>query len=207
MTLTKGERTRQRLLESAIACFVHLGWEGASVSELATAAKVDRALFNHYFRSKEMLIQECVAWFGVRGRAQTEALILATPARLDSVERYFRATFRWVKENRVYAAFYFLAIQRAAYDRTMRAAVDAIFTRAQDGIVARWDADPLRAGRRSEDSRELARQLHMLLIGGMMADLIDPRGRVGEHEQRCVLAARAVLAAVPRRSMAAARRC
>lgn len=57
---TKGERTRRRLLEIAIARFGERGYRGTSVSEIARSAGVTQAAAYAYFDSKEDLFVAAV---------------------------------------------------------------------------------------------------------------------------------------------------
>lgn len=53
---TKGERTRARILAVAQAAVAELGYERASMREIARRAEVDPALLRLYFGSKEQLL-------------------------------------------------------------------------------------------------------------------------------------------------------
>lgn len=57
---TKGERTRQRLLEIAIERFGERGYRSASVSEIARTAGLTQAAAYAYFPSKEALFEAAV---------------------------------------------------------------------------------------------------------------------------------------------------
>lgn len=57
---TKGERTRQRLLEIAIHRFGERGYRSTSVSEIARAAGLTQAAVYAYFENKEALFDAAV---------------------------------------------------------------------------------------------------------------------------------------------------
>lgn len=59
-TITKGERTRQRLLELAIARFGDRGYRATSVSEIARAAGLTQAAAYAYFPGKEAMFEAAV---------------------------------------------------------------------------------------------------------------------------------------------------
>ncbi len=59
-TRTKGERTRQRLLDLAVDRFGHNGYRGTSVSEIARSAGLTQAAVYAYFPNKEALFQAAV---------------------------------------------------------------------------------------------------------------------------------------------------
>ncbi len=55
---TKGERTRQRLFDTAVRSFQHIGYEATSLRMIATEAGVTPALLYRYFRNKEAIVAE-----------------------------------------------------------------------------------------------------------------------------------------------------
>lgn len=57
----KGERSRQRILETAIVLFAERGFAGASVDEIVEASGVNKRMVYHYFGSKEKLFQAALA--------------------------------------------------------------------------------------------------------------------------------------------------
>src|SRR5579872_5704435 len=52
----KGERTRERILEAALALFVERGYEATTLREIAAAADCSLGLAYRYFSSKESLV-------------------------------------------------------------------------------------------------------------------------------------------------------
>lgn len=58
MMRSKGEATRERILNTAQAVFAELGYNQASVRQIAAAAGVDQSLVHHYFGTKEALYLE-----------------------------------------------------------------------------------------------------------------------------------------------------
>lgn len=48
--------TKESLLESALKVFKENGYHGSSIAEIAKAAKVSKALFYHYFKTKKDLL-------------------------------------------------------------------------------------------------------------------------------------------------------
>src|SRR3546814_10966490 len=70
--LTKGARTRQRLLEIASAEFARHGYERTRVSDVAAKAAVTQPVFYQYFSSKKAIYDELVELFAKRLRAAVE---------------------------------------------------------------------------------------------------------------------------------------
>lgn len=57
---TKGERTRRRILQTAIECFGRRGYRATSVSEIARRADLTQAASYAYFDNKEALFRAAV---------------------------------------------------------------------------------------------------------------------------------------------------
>lgn len=58
---TTSEQTRQRILAAAIRCVAEVGYPGASIREIATAAGMTSASLYHYFPNKAELLAATVA--------------------------------------------------------------------------------------------------------------------------------------------------
>ena len=58
MKRSKGEATRERILNTAQAVFAELGYNQASVRQIAATAGVDQSLVHHYFGTKKALYLE-----------------------------------------------------------------------------------------------------------------------------------------------------
>ena len=52
--------TREKIIESATELFLEKGFDRTSVREIASKAKINVALMNYYFRSKEMLFETII---------------------------------------------------------------------------------------------------------------------------------------------------
>ena len=48
-------KTKEIILEAALAVFIEKGFAGASISQIAKAAKINQSLIYHHFASKEDL--------------------------------------------------------------------------------------------------------------------------------------------------------
>ena len=97
----RGERTRQRILETALEMFRERGYEGTTMRAIAERAGVAPSNAYYYFESKEHLIQ---AWYGeshaahvaaVESRLATERTLAGRlraliEARLDTSDPYHR---------------------------------------------------------------------------------------------------------------------
>lgn len=93
MKTTKGEQTRARILDAALALFRRNGYEGTTMRAVAEAAGVSLGNAYYYFESKESLIQ---AFYG---RTHQEHLAVCGPL-LDS-ERDFRKRLEGVMQAKL----------------------------------------------------------------------------------------------------------
>ncbi len=60
MRIEKVDRTREKIIGAATRLFAEKGLAGVTVREICRAAKVNGALVNYHFHSKEGLYRECV---------------------------------------------------------------------------------------------------------------------------------------------------
>ncbi|MDT0577135.1 TetR/AcrR family transcriptional regulator [Croceicoccus sp. F390] len=77
--LSKGEQTRQRIVEIAEREFAELGYEAARLESIGKAIGIKRAAIFYYFRSKEELFSAVFA-------DVHESLVSLTELRLDGVD-------------------------------------------------------------------------------------------------------------------------
>jgi AcrR family transcriptional regulator len=94
-----GQRTRERILASALDVFAVDGFDGATTRAIAARAGVNLGLIKYYFDTKEKLWRAAVdRIFG----ALFEHLDAAVPVRLDrreDLERLIRAVVHFAAEN------------------------------------------------------------------------------------------------------------
>lgn len=96
---SRGERTRQRILDAAEREIGSRGFAESSVSSITQEAQVAQGTFYVYFRTKEDVLRELVLRMGQRLR---RALTLATSGLKDRLEierRGIHAFFTCVREN------------------------------------------------------------------------------------------------------------
>lgn len=102
--MTRGEKTRQRIIEGALRLFAARGVDATSIRDIATSAMITEPAVYRHFRSKEDLIWE-IFWTGYRGlgdrlrdvwpagadlRARVSAMIETICALFDRDEPLFR---------------------------------------------------------------------------------------------------------------------
>jgi AcrR family transcriptional regulator len=77
---SKGRRTRERILETAVELFAQRGYEGTTMRDIATGAACSLGLAYHYFASKEAIVLALYARLADEMEAQARELPPATLA-------------------------------------------------------------------------------------------------------------------------------
>lgn len=86
MVYSKGEETRERILEVAEECFAREGYDGAGVAEICRRAGVTKGAFYHHFSSKQALFMALFRRWLEGLETQMEALgagALSVPEALE----------------------------------------------------------------------------------------------------------------------------
>lgn len=145
----KGQRTRARILEAALALFREQGFEDTTMRQVAERAGVSVGSAYYYFESKEHLVQGFYA--------RTHAEHVAACAPLLASERRLRVRLRGVLETKIetaepYHRFSALLFQRAADPKSplnpfsaesseVRGRAVALMAQVVEGSDARVHAD------------------------------------------------------------------
>src|SRR5689334_5111364 len=102
--MTRGEKTKQRIIDGALKLFAQRGVDATSIRDIATSAMITEPAVYRHFRSKEDLIWE-IFWTGYRGlgdtlrevaptgtdlRARLSAMVETICALFDKDEPLFR---------------------------------------------------------------------------------------------------------------------
>ena len=75
MNMTKGERTRKKLLDIAYELFLSKGYEETSVEDILSRAQIAKGTYYYYFESKEQMLEEVIDMM-IEEEAQTAQKIL-----------------------------------------------------------------------------------------------------------------------------------
>lgn len=101
----EGDDTWKRILSAARALFAEFGFNGTSVRDIASAAKVNLGAIGYYFTTKELLylhlLQEIVGPLAPR----IEWCTRGDQPPLVKIERAVRAIFQHIRENPDMPAF------------------------------------------------------------------------------------------------------
>ena len=159
--------SRQRLLAAARRTFARLGFERATVRDIADEAGVAQGLLYNYFRSKDDLLRE-VFLDGTRDVAAAFAAGAASGTPPERLERLIRRSFEIVRERR---DFWQLSYMLRHHPRTVEVLGDAL--PAWTAGVRR-DLEALLREIGYRDAEELARVLFAAIDGVAQHYVLDP---------------------------------
>ena len=80
---SKGERTRERILDFAYDAIIHKGFAGTSIEELVEAAGITKSGFFYHFKDKNDLARQLLARFLAEDAEITDALAARAKALCD----------------------------------------------------------------------------------------------------------------------------
>ena len=98
-SLTKGERTRLRLLEAAETVFGRDGYHAASIGDVTREASVAMGTFYLYFPSKQDILIELVRTRGHELRTELHAATEGLKERAEVERAGFETFFNWVRRH------------------------------------------------------------------------------------------------------------
>ncbi len=191
--LSKGEKSRHRIIEATISSISKYGFEEASISIIAKIAKVNKGLIVHYFKSRDELVMEAINYVAILGAQVTETLIKNTEEAVDPIEKYLYATFEWMTNYPEHAHLIILLFPRASYDVKSRNRAQKLYQTSWDRIEKMLQ-DGIKKNRyRQGNHVQLARQIHMFLIGAIVTSSMDPEVLLPQYREHCLFAVRRLI--------------
>ena len=175
--------TRDQILDAALACFAHDGYNGTSLNDIVAEVGIRRQSLLHHFASKEVLYGEVFErllsdWF-----ARLDAAVSSDETGWPKVELVLRAGFEYFADNPAYVRL----VRREAIDGGAHLGIDlaAVLRPMFDLAVEylQWEMDS--GTFRQQDSEQLLITGYGALLsyfsdapflGGLLdIDPLDPR--------------------------------
>jgi TetR/AcrR family transcriptional regulator len=142
--VTPVRRTREAILDEAVVCFAHTGYEGTSLNDIAAGVGIRRPSLLHHFPSKEALYGEVFErllsdWF-----ARLDTAVASDEHGWAKVELVLRAGFGYFADNPTYVRL----MRREAIDGGTHLGIDlAAVLRPMFDLAVEYFKREMAAGR------------------------------------------------------------
>jgi AcrR family transcriptional regulator len=180
---SRKEATQARILRASMELFATRGFEGTSISAIASLAGVSRGAVFWHFGSKAALFKEACVRFFVPFWREFEKSLDGPPRErvfqlLEAYEKFvgsnretIRAFVRWVLESQTMRE----SLQGELF------ALHGLFMRKVSGAIAQLTEDPAQA-------EALSLGLVSHLAGNLLFELLDPDAKLNEQRRESLRA-------------------
>jgi len=180
---TRKEATQARILRASMDLFATRGFEGTSISAIASRAGVSRGAVFWHFGSKAALFKEACVRFFVPFWREFEKSLEGPPRErvfelLEAYEKFvgsnretIRAFVRWVLESQTMRE----SLQGELF------ALHGLFIRKISGAIAQLTENPAQA-------EALSLGLVSHLAGNLLFELLDPDAQLNERRRKSLRA-------------------
>ncbi|HEY8155799.1 MAG TPA: TetR/AcrR family transcriptional regulator [Myxococcota bacterium] len=180
---SRKEATQARILRAAMELFATRGFEGTSISAIASRAGVSRGAVFWHFGSKAALFKEACVRFFIPFWREFEKSLDGPPRErvfelLEAYEKFvasnretIRAFVRWVLESQTMRE----SLQGELF------ALHGLFIRKVSGAIGMLTATP-------EQAEEISLGLVSHLAGNLLFELLDPDEKLNERRRESLRA-------------------
>lgn len=172
--MTKGERTRQRMVEAVIESVARQGFEFTTATTISKLAKVNRGLIVHYFATMEKLFKVGMQEVQKFAVGRTQELLMQHQDVEDPVERYVLATFGWIEERPLYGQFLFGLILRASYEKKAAEPAAVLFEGGRARLKSLVEQGVKAKLYKVKDPGQMALMIHASLMGNIVSFGLKP---------------------------------
>ncbi len=166
--MTKGDETRERILDRAFRLAARDGLAGLSLNALATELGMSKSGLFAHFRSKEELQLQVLETATTRFEAAVIAPALKTTRGLPRLKKLFDGWLRWISDPALPGGCLFIAAAVELDDKEGKARdAVALGQRQMREIIARVARTAIDEGqlRRDLDCDQFAFEVHAIVLG------------------------------------------
>ncbi|HHS98099.1 MAG TPA: TetR/AcrR family transcriptional regulator [Chloroflexi bacterium] len=191
--MTRGEQTRERILEAAEVCFARNGYDGTGVAEICQRAGVTKGGFYHHFPSKQALFLELLERWLETLDEQLAGLRAEAGSVPETLSMMAGMAGRILEEGRGRLPMFLEFWSQAARDPAIWRRTIAPYRRYRAFFTGLIESGIAEGTLRPVDPEAVAGVLVSLAVGVMMQGLMDPQGadwgKVVEEGVRLILSA------------------
>lgn len=164
--LTKGQKTRLRIMKAAIKEFSKEGFYGASVQKIADRAEVSQASVFKHFESKTGLLEALRKHTTEQIYSFVDGKMQPQMTAWDKLEAYMLGNLEWVLKNRDLSQIIVLNYYFGCFDKNFRSHIQRSIERAE-GRLDEFLYACQREGYISKESSvtSLSQHIHNYLMG------------------------------------------
>lgn len=118
--LSKGERTREKILRSAVQSLAHLGYERTTFQSIADDCGISQPLVVHYFKRKENVFPFVIEYLTSRTRDVIQAELDRSCAPARRLRDFVRVSISYARKEPEEAKIFLTLSYLAAFDDKYR---------------------------------------------------------------------------------------
>lgn len=169
---TKGEQTREFILNRAIGLVAKEGLGATSFQKIADTCGLTQSAVMHHFKNKDDLVEAMIGQIVARNHELVRRSITIQMNAHERLVKHFEGNFKWAKKHREEASVIILLYYYGSFQPSFSKLYRHILSRAKRSIEEYLEAG-LREGLYDfrQPTAQVAAQLHSYLLG-MLINLI-----------------------------------
>ena len=183
-TLTKGERTRLKIVSAAIHLFAKKGFSQTSFQEIADRCKITQPAIFVHFKNKSALLNAVRKQVSASNHEFTDGRILVTDDALTALIKHCQSNIEWAIKNPQEAQIIFLTYYYAFFDPEFSAVFPSVIGLGTERILKY-----VLAGQRERkfhsklDAETLSILIHEYLVGIFFRNLPGRKAKTWSPEE------------------------
>ena len=104
MVTTKGNRTRQRILEAAAELFYRQGYHSVGINQVLSAAQAPKGSFYYHFEGKEDVARQAIVFFGQGVLERVSEVLMGAPEGPAAIRGFVKGVSEQVRKGETVAS-------------------------------------------------------------------------------------------------------